>query len=210
MANHNPNIVFPANPSATVNTARPASPTTQRAFTEAARHANVFPPATTIHAASSVDRPFGATSMTAPPLVELNRQAHGGPTPAAQEARAAQTALHELVVHAQHDIATQANGAPYESAEQQHRRMFDRQERMDPQAYLAATRRHVRAAAPDVARQREIIADYHRDVETEISDPANTAGMSPQAVQGARTWARNRRDSMTDAILPVPTKAHTW
>jgi hypothetical protein len=184
----------------------PASPRTQRAFQAAAAVSHVFPPLTTIHAASSTDPDsFGATTAFATPLVELNRQAHGGATRGLQQVRATQTAIHELVVHAQYEAAGMGG-----TAEQEHRRMFLAPDRSAPNSYLAATQQHIRANAGNRARQREIIADYDRDVTTEMNAPENRQNTIHQQLSGAAVFHRNRVNSMEDAIAPQPGRQHDW
>lgn len=214
MAADPPDLHFttPGDPAlAASDTARPASPRTRAAFEAARPFATVFPPGTRVDAASSVDPDsFGATSMVVPPLVELNTGIHPGQLDSDRRAATtAQTALHELVVHAAPDTRTAARGARYEAASTQHRRMFFAPERDAPGSYLDRTRAMVRGA-PTEARQRGHIDDWYRDVTREIEDPANQRRATPQRIEGARRWARRRRGSMEDAVSPAPAREHEW
>lgn len=203
-----PNLSFNIPPHGPNDTYRPASPRTVTIFNNAAQHANVFAPNTTVRAASSVDHTaYGVTTpYNAPqtPLVEVNRPSHNN-ADGHGDLRATQTVIHELVVHAQYD-AQHLNG----TAEDEHRRMFLAPARNQPNSYLAATRLHIRAHNGNRQQQQVIIDDYDNDVTNELNDAANHQGLSHQQLSGARTYHRNRVNSMTDAISQQPRKVHDW
>lgn len=187
---------------------RPPSPKTQRAFNSAARHAEVFQPNTTLVAASS-DNPnsFGVTTpRPAPlqPMVQINRQLHDN-SDGHRHVRLTQTALHEMVVHAQHDSQHQGT-----SAADDHRGMFLAPERSQPNSFLAAVRKQIRHYRNHPDRQQVAIEEYDADVTRELEDAANHQGLSPQMLSGAKRYHRNRVNSMTDAISPNPQQHHDW
>jgi hypothetical protein len=204
---HPPNFDFNPAPHGPGQTHRQPSARVQAAFTGAAPHAAVFPNNTIIVSASSRENgSFGVTTPRTPlqPMVAINRRAHDN-ADGHRDVRMEQTAIHELVVHAQYDSRHQGTTAAHD-----HRTMFLAPQRAQPNSFLTAVRSQIRAHAGNLAEQQVVIAEYERDVTSEIEDPANQAGLSHQQLTGARTFHRNRVNSMTDAILPVPTRQHSW
>lgn len=134
-----------------------------------------------------------ASSVAGKLIIKFNPAKHKGSTLDRRIGRLTQTLAHEMYLHARRDLRAQRKGIAASSAESDHGRMHSPGHR---DGFLSASRRTFKTLA-NAEQKRAFAKSWFKDMKNEIEDADGLS--APEQTQRVQ-WARERRNSMIDAI----------